>query len=164
MAPKVRTKADKNITVEDLKRPLLDFMKEMGSRDVYHLINQHMKSVSYTSAVKPSALVALAPLLKSYVGCCKNGVIPGGKHTVALQHLNAQAEPGMGVLKINFTDLEDVKFYDLVDTKIKTLMKQLRELKMKPESANRAKGSIPSSDWASIEEVLQMMEVQAPET
>ena len=154
---KVRAKADPAITVEDLKMPIAKFMKLKGTRDVFELIKP-LEKAQYTSGVDAQALVELDSLLLDYAKVCKAGVLPSAKHIAALRLLNDHHEPGMGALKINFSDQQDDVVFDIVDLKIKTCFKWLRQVKNpRSEERRRVQSMLHTDEWQSVNSILEAL-------
>ena len=154
---KVRAKADPTISVDDLKMPLAKFMKLKGTRDVFELLKPLEKS-QYTSGVDAQALVELDSLLFDYASVCKTGVLPSVKHISALKSLNSHYEPGIGVLKMNFSDQQDDVVFDWVDLKIKTCLKWLRQIKHpRSEERRRVMSILHTDEWHSVNCILECL-------
>lgn len=122
---KARIKVDPSITSKQLEEPLRDFMKTQGHRNVWAML-EPLATLQYNSGTPCSILRDFAPLAKLYVKACKQGMLPSVKHKLALKELNTENCVGTGVLKINFTELEDDIFFDQIDDRVRVLLKHFR--------------------------------------
>ena len=122
---KAREKNDNTITVHALEGPLREYMRRMGHRNVWQML-EPLASLQYNSGTPHSILRDFAPLASLYVQVCRKGILPSLKHRQALQKLNAENVIGQGKLRINFTDLSDEVFVDQIDDRIRVLLKHFR--------------------------------------
>ena len=113
-------------------------MKNMaGTRDIesYFIMDNAKTQLTWKS--EPSNvqfLLRVSSLMMDYMKIAPSAKLPAAKHKEALQYLNAEPVPGIGLCKINFSTKSDSDYLDWLDMNIRITMYLFRCLKAKDEA------------------------------
>ena len=133
-----RVVADPAITSNDFSLALKQFFNLKGTRDLWSFVSP-LDEISWKiHSIEPHSYKELLPLMGMYADICATGAIPKLKHQLAIQTLNNENMPGMGMLKVNFTTMSEASFIDKVDDKLRMLFAHLRHIASSDVNAHRS--------------------------
>ena len=145
-----RLAPDPSLGLSDLLKPLVEWMKEQGSQNLWKLVDPSQQ-VSWKTAPDVAWLVQLSglysKLLKVSPSCC----YPSKKLRQALERIQS------GYHRINYTKHNDETFFDRVDLLIRQGASQLRTLKTDQIQFTRAIKKADPKQWETIESLLSMV-------
>ena len=145
-----RLAPDPTLGLSDLLKPIVEWLKEQGSQNLWKLL-EPVQPVTWKTAPDVAWLVQLSglytKLLKVSPTCC----YPSKKLRMALERIQS------GYHRINYTKFNDDQFYDKADLLIRQGAAQLRTLKTDQTQYCRALKKADPKQCETLESLLSML-------
>ena len=145
-----RLAPDPTLGLSDLLKPIVEWLKEQGSQNLWKLL-EPVQPVTWKTAPDVAWLVQLSglytKLLKVSPTCC----YPSKKLRMALERIQS------GYHRINYTKFNDDQFYDKADLLIRQGAAQLRILKTDQTQYCRALKKADPKQCETLESLLSML-------
>ena len=145
-----RLAPDPSLGLSDLLKPLVEWMKEQGSQNLWKLV-EPAQNVTWKTAPDVAWLVQVSGLYTKLLKVSPNCCYPSKKLRMALERIQS------GYHRVNFTKHNDDMFFDKVDLLIRQGASQLRTLKTDQIQFTRAIKKADPKQWETIESLLSMV-------
>ena len=151
-----RLTADPCLGISDLQKPILEFMKETGSYDLWkHL--EPKDPQSWKTAPNIPWLMHLKPLMDKLLLKVPGCLFPASKLKKALEMIQKE------VCRVNYSRKRDDEFFDKCGLWIRIAASQLRDLKKFPGEKQRALKKCSMQQHQKLEELLELVNLAADE-
>ena len=145
-----RLAPDPSLGLSDLLKPIVEWLKEQGSQNLWKLL-EPAQPVTWKTAPDVAWLVQLSglytKLLKVSPTCC----YPSKKLRMAMERIQS------GYHRINYTKFNDEQFIDKADLLMRQGAAQLRTLKTDQVQFSRALKKADPKQWEKLESLLSML-------
>ena len=151
-----RLTADPCLGISDLQKPVLEFMKETGSYDLWkHL--EPKDSQTWKTAPNIPWLMQIKPLMEKLLLKVPGCLFPASKLKKALEMIQKE------VCRLNYSRKRDEEFFDKCSLWIRIAASQLRDLKKFPGEKQRALKKCSMQQHQKLEELLELVNLGADE-